>query len=45
MAKREIGQEILYGIREVKEYKAGKETLGLRTLKAPSKAKTCSDYL
>jgi len=36
MAKRDIGQEILDGIREVKEYKAGKKVLRVRSLKAPS---------
>lgn len=39
MAKRDIGQEILDGIREVKEYKAGKKVLRVRTLKAPSSPK------
>ena len=33
MAKRDIGQEILEGIREIKAYKAGKRTLRVRTLK------------
>jgi putative transcriptional regulator len=36
MAKRHIGQEILDGIREVKDYKAGKKVLRVRSLKAPS---------
>jgi putative transcriptional regulator len=36
MSKREIGQEILEGIREIKAYKAGKKTLRTRTLKEPS---------
>lgn len=36
MAKRDIGQEILDGIREVKDYKAGKKALRVRSLKAPS---------
>ncbi len=39
MAKRDIGQEILEGIREVKAYKAGKKTLRVRSLKAPSSPK------
>ena len=39
MAKRDIGQEILDGIREVKEYKAGKKVLRVRSLKAPSSPK------
>jgi putative transcriptional regulator len=36
MAKRDIGQEILDGIREVEQYKAGKRVLRVRSLKAPS---------
>ncbi len=36
MTKRDIGQEILEGIREVKAYKAGKKTLRTHTLKAPA---------
>ena len=36
MVKRDIGQEILDGIREVKEYKAGQKVLRVRSLKAPS---------
>lgn len=39
MAKRDIGQEILDGIREIKEYKAGKRTLRARSLKTPSSPK------
>ena len=39
MAKRDIGQEILDGIREVKAYKAGKKVLRVRSLKAPSSPK------
>jgi putative transcriptional regulator len=39
MAKRDIGQEILEGIHEVKAYKAGKKTLRVRSLKAPSSPK------
>ncbi len=39
MSKRDIGQEILEGIREVKEYKAGKKALRVRSLKAPSSPK------
>jgi putative transcriptional regulator len=39
MAKRDIGQEILDGIREVKDYKAGKKDLRVRSLKAPSSPK------
>ena len=36
MAKRDIGQEVLEGIRVVKDYKAGKMKLRVHTLKAPS---------
>lgn len=36
MTKRDIGQEILEGIREVKAYKAGKKTLRTHTLNAPA---------
>lgn len=36
MTKRDIGQEILEGIREVKAYKAGKKALRTHTLKAPA---------
>jgi len=36
MSQRDIGQEILEGIREVKAYKAGKKTLQVRTLKPPA---------
>lgn len=36
MSKRDIGQEILDGIREVKAYKAGKKVLRVRTLKPPA---------
>ena len=39
MAKRDIGQEILDGIREIKDYKAGKKVLRIRSLKAPSSPK------
>ena len=39
MAKRDIGQEILEGIREVKAYKAGKKTLRVHSLKEPSPPK------
>ena len=35
MSKRDIGQEILDGILEVKAYKAGKKSLRVRTLKEP----------
>jgi putative transcriptional regulator len=36
MTKRDIGMEILEGIREVKAYKAGKKTLHTHTLKEPA---------
>ena len=36
MTKREIGQEILEGIREIKAYKAGYKNLHVRTLKEPA---------
>jgi putative transcriptional regulator len=36
MTKRDIGMEILEGIREVKAYKAGKKTLRTHTLKEPA---------
>ena len=45
MAKRDIGQEILDGIREVKEYKAGKKILRVRSLKAPSSPKVIRQRL
>ena len=36
MTKRDIGQEILDGIKEVKAYKAGRKVLRVRSLKAPA---------
>ena len=36
MSKRDIGQEILEGIRDVKAYKAGAKTLRVHTLKQPA---------
>ena len=39
MSKRDIGQEILGGIREVKAYKAGTKTLRVHTLKVPAPPK------
>ncbi len=36
MTKRDIGQEVLEGIREVKAYKAGKKALRTHTLKTPA---------
>jgi putative transcriptional regulator len=40
MSERNIGLEILEGIREVKEYKAGKVDLVARQLRDPSDPKT-----
>jgi putative transcriptional regulator len=45
MAKRDLGQEILEGIRDVKEYKAGKKALRVRSLKAPSSPKVIRQRL
>ena len=39
MSKRNIGQEILDGIRDVKAYKAGTKVLRVHTLKAPASPK------
>jgi putative transcriptional regulator len=36
MTERDLGQEILEGIREIKAYKAGEKTLRTHTLKEPS---------
>lgn len=36
MAKRDIGQEILEGLREIKAHKAGKVDLRKRTLQPPA---------
>ena len=36
MPKRDIGQEILDGLREIKAHKAGKKNLRTRTLKEPA---------
>ena len=40
MPKRDIGQEILDGVREIKAYKAGKGTLRTHTLKQPASPQT-----
>ena len=45
MAKRDIGQEILEGIREIKDYKAGKKVMRVRSLKAPSSPKVIRQRL
>jgi putative transcriptional regulator len=39
MAKRDIGQEILDGVREIKAYKAGQIDLRKRTFQPPASAK------
>jgi putative transcriptional regulator len=39
MTKRDIGQEILEGIQDVKAYKAGKKALRVRTLRNPASPK------
>ena len=39
MSKRDIGQEILDGIRDVKAYKAGTKALRVHTLKEPATPK------
>ncbi|MBE7535488.1 MAG: helix-turn-helix domain-containing protein [Anaerolineales bacterium] len=39
MSKRDIGQEILNGIREVKAYKAGNKALRVHILKEPAPPK------
>jgi putative transcriptional regulator len=39
MPKRDIGQEILNGIRDIKAYKAGKRSLRVHTLKEPAPPK------
>ncbi len=45
MAKRDTGQEILNGIREIKDHKAGKKALRVRSLKAPSSPKVIRQRL
>ena len=39
MSKRDIGQEILEGIREIRAFKAGKTTLRMQELSEPSSPK------
>ena len=39
MAKRDIGQEILEGIRDIKAYKAGTKVLRVHSLKEPAPPK------
>ena len=45
MIKRDIGKEILEGIKEIKAYKDGKITLKTRKLKEPSPPKTIRSRL
>ena len=45
MSERNIGLEILEGIREIKAYKAGKIDLKTRVLKAPSSTKVIRSKL
>lgn len=45
MNKRDIGQEILDGIREIKAYKAGKIKLKTRSLSEPSPPKLIREKL
>lgn len=45
MAKRDIGQEILDGIREIKAHKAGELKLQKRELKQPAPAKEIRAHL
>ena len=45
MSERNIGLEILEGIREIKAYKAGEINLKTRVLKAPSSAKVIRSKL
>jgi putative transcriptional regulator len=39
MSKRDIGKEILNGIREVKAFKVGKKSLRIHSLREPSSRK------
>jgi putative transcriptional regulator len=45
MKKRDIGKEILEGIRDIKAFKAGKTTLKTRVLSEPSSAKEIREQL
>jgi len=45
MTKRDIGQEIPDGIKEVKAYKAGRKVLRVRSLKAPASPKVIRQKL
>jgi len=45
MSKRDIGQEILEGIRDIKAYKAGKKVLRVHSLKDPAAPKVIRNKL
>ena len=45
MTKRDIGLEILEGVREIKAYKAGAKTLRVHTLKKPAAPQTIRSKL
>jgi putative transcriptional regulator len=45
MAKRDIGLEILEGIREIKAYKAGQVQLKVQELQEPASSKEIRDRL
>ena len=45
MSKRNIGQEILDGIREIKAHKAGKKKLNVRVLSEPSSPQVIREKL
>lgn len=45
MSKRNIGQEILEGIQEIKDFKKGKISLRTRTLKEPMPSKQIRESL
>ena len=45
MSKRDIGQEILDGIRDIKAYKAGTKKLRVHTLKQPAAPRTIRTQL
>ncbi len=45
MSERDIGQEVLEGIRDIKAYKAGKKALRVHTLKAPAPPKVIRQRL
>jgi len=45
MSERDIGQEILEGIQEIKAHKAGKKTLRTHTLEAPAPVRVIRNKL